>query len=166
MQTRIQNAIISTLTEITKKLIRIWLPYWHIYAQRSYIPQSRPSTRRFLQSSHYLTWRRVCVYPSPPPLWFRGEDPLFAGRERGGVPIRTRDKHCETLGIYVLCDIQYRGPQCLSPRPNWDLPPPLPQVSVALLPEPKGGWVRGMGGPNWDDWRESLALCLIGAMCI
>ncbi len=42
-----------------------------------------------------------------------------------------------------------REPQCLSPRPNWDSPPPLLQAI----------W-RG-GGPNSDDWRKGLALCLL-----
>ncbi len=36
-----------------------------------------------------------------------------------------------------------REPQCLSPCPNWDSPPPLPQANVRA-----------------DDWRNSLALCL------
>ncbi len=44
-----------------------------------------------------------------------------------------------------------RVPQCLSPRPNWDPPPPLPQASVS--PGTKGGggtlpceWGGGGGG--------------------
>ncbi len=41
-----------------------------------------------------------------------------------------------------------REPQCLSPRPNWDSPPPLLRV-----------W-RGGGSPNSDDWRKGLTLCL------
>ncbi len=65
--------------------------------------------------------------------------------------------------------------QFLSPRPNWDPPPPLPQVNVALLRNQRGGgWCThspagegdGGGGPNWDDWRKSLAFCLLCAMCI
>ncbi len=60
-----------------------------------------------------------------------------------------------------------RVPQCMSPRRNWVLPPPpLPQASVPLTPEAKGGGhtclpVRGWGSPNSDDWRKSLALCLL-----
>ncbi len=42
---------------------------------------------------------------------------------------------------------------CLSPCPNWDPPPSLPQASVSP-PEPKEG--EGEGGPNSDDWRKSL----------
>jgi len=37
-----------------------------------------------------------------------------------------------------------REPQCLSPRPNWDSPPPLPQANVGA-----------------DDWRKRLALYLL-----
>ncbi len=43
---------------------------------------------------------------------------------------------------------------------------PLPQASVPLPPEPKGEGhtrlrVRGWESPNSDDWRKSLALCLL-----
>ncbi len=48
-----------------------------------------------------------------------------------------------------------------------DLPLPLPQASVLLPPEPKRGHtrlrVRGWGCPNSNDWRKSLALCLLCA---
>jgi hypothetical protein len=49
------------------------------------------------------------------------------------------------------------------------LPPLLSPASVPLPPEPKGGGhtrlrVRGWGSPNFDDWRKSLALCLLCAM--
>jgi hypothetical protein len=53
--------------------------------------------------------------------------------------------------------------QCLFPRPN--SPPPLPQASVSLPRNQKGRHtrlrVRGWGSPNSDDWRKSLALCLL-----
>ncbi len=44
--------------------------------------------------------------------------------------------------------------------------PSLSPASVPLPPEPKGGGhprlrVRGWGIPNSDDWRKSLALCLL-----
>jgi hypothetical protein len=55
-------------------------------------------------------------------------------------------------------------PQCLSPRPNGTpLPPlPLPQASVSLSGTKGGGTHShaGKGGPNSDDWRNSLGLCL------
>jgi len=63
-----------------------------------------------------------------------------------------------------------RVPQCLSLRPNWDPPPPLPQGSVPPPKNQMGGegphrdswWtlacVRGSGEPNSDDDRKSLAL--------
>jgi hypothetical protein len=42
-----------------------------------------------------------------------------------------------------------REPQCLSPRPKWDSPP----LSCEQF--------DGVGGPNSDDWRKGLALCLL-----
>ncbi len=63
-----------------------------------------------------------------------------------------------------------RVPECLSLRPNWLLPPPLPQASVSPPPElePTGGGggkirlrVRGRGGANSDNWREALTLCIL-----
>jgi hypothetical protein len=45
------------------------------------------------------------------------------------------------------------------------LPTPLSPASVPLPPETGGGQtrlqVRGWGSPNSDDWRKSLALCLL-----
>jgi hypothetical protein len=57
-------------------------------------------------------------------------------------------------------------------------PPPsthcqsVPQANLSFPTEPKGGgggvytpqWVRGRGSPNSDDWRRSLALCLLCAI--
>ncbi len=48
----------------------------------------------------------------------------------------------------------------MSPRRNWDSPPPLPQACVPPPPQPKGGTptrlrVRGWGSPIFDDWRKS-----------
>jgi hypothetical protein len=51
-----------------------------------------------------------------------------------------------------------RVPQGLSPGPNWD-PHPLSRKQVCPPPEPKID--DGGGGPNSDDWRKSLALCLL-----
>ncbi len=58
--------------------------------------------------------------------------------------------------VYMISRVS----QCLSPRPNWDPPPPLPQASVSAL-GPKGdtlacGW-GGREGSNSDDWRKSLS---------
>ncbi len=46
------------------------------------------------------------------------------------------------------------------------LSPPLSPASVPLPSEPRGEGhtrlrVRGWGSPNFDDWRKSLALCLL-----
>ncbi len=50
-----------------------------------------------------------------------------------------------------------RVPECLSHRPNW-LPPASTCECVPLLDTKGGG---GGGGASSDDWRESLALCLV-----
>ncbi len=56
----------------------------------------------------------------------------------------------------------------MSPRRNWETTTPsFSPASVPLPPEPKEGGhtrlrVRGRGSPNSDDWRKSLALCLLG----
>jgi hypothetical protein len=52
-----------------------------------------------------------------------------------------------------------RVPQCMSPRPNRDPPTSSPKRGGAHSP---GG--EGVGGPNSDDWRKSLALCLLCAI--
>ena len=54
----------------------------------------------------------------------------------------------------------------MSPRRNWDSPNPSPASECALPPGPTGGEhtrlrLRGWGRPNCDDWRKSLALCLL-----
>ena len=51
----------------------------------------------------------------------------------------------------------YRVPQCMSPRQNWDSPTPLSRQRVCPSPPNQRGW----GSPNFDDWRKSLALCLL-----
>ncbi len=61
-----------------------------------------------------------------------------------------------------------RVPQCLSLRQNWDPPPPCPEGIPPPPPRRRGGkracgWGgEGRGvGPNSDDWRKSIALCLL-----
>ncbi len=52
----------------------------------------------------------------------------------------------------------------MSPRRNWDSPNPSLASECALPPESGGHiWlrVRGWGSLNSDDWRKSLALCLL-----
>ncbi len=50
---------------------------------------------------------------------------------------------------------------------NWNSPNPSPACECALPPEPKGGGghtrlrLKGWGIPNSDDWRKSLAICLL-----
>jgi hypothetical protein len=78
-------------------------------------------------------------------------------------------RRCKQVKIYFTTNC--RVSQCLSPCPNWVHPTPLPQASVSspAPPESKVGGsntrLRGerVGGPNSDDWRESLSLCLLCA---
>ncbi len=55
------------------------------------------------------------------------------------------------------------------PSSELGLPNPSPARKCALPPGPKGGGghtrlrLRGWGSPNSDDWRKSLALCLLCA---
>jgi hypothetical protein len=59
--------------------------------------------------------------------------------------------------------------------PSCELGPPTPSAASECVPppEPKGEGgehtrlrVRGCmgGGPNWEDWRKSLELCLLCGM--
>ncbi len=59
---------------------------------------------------------------------------------------------------------------CMFPHRNWDPPPspasecvPPPGTKGALAHSPVGDGVEGEG-PNSDDWRKSLALCLLCAL--
>ncbi len=54
----------------------------------------------------------------------------------------------------------------MPPRWNWDPSPlPLPRASLPLSPELKGGGgrtrLRARESPKSNDWRKSLALCLL-----
>ncbi len=70
-----------------------------------------------------------------------------------------------------------RVPECLTPRQNWD-PHPLsrkrPEAKEGETHSPAGEGMgesqfgrlekkpsEGVGSPNSDDWRKSLALCLL-----
>ncbi len=62
----------------------------------------------------------------------------------------------------------YRAPQCMFPRRNWASPNPSPASKCALPPTKRWGGhtrrrLKGWGSPNSDDWRKSLALCLLCA---
>ncbi len=50
-----------------------------------------------------------------------------------------------------------RVPQCLSPCPNW-APNPSPASEFVPARNQHLPAVEGVGGPNPDDWRKSLAL--------
>jgi hypothetical protein len=61
----------------------------------------------------------------------------------------------------------YRVSECLFPRPNCDPHAPLHPQASGFPPGTKGRGghtrlrVTGGGGPNSDDWRKSLSLCLL-----
>ncbi len=91
-----------------------------------------------------------------------------AGEGAGGA---NSDDWRKSLSLCLLrdctCDYGTQNTycaQCLSPLLNWDPPPPLPQASVP--PRTKGGGghhrlsAKGEGGPNSDDWRKCLVLCI------
>jgi hypothetical protein len=50
-------------------------------------------------------------------------------------------------------------PQCLSSRLNWVPQPPPPLASVGGG-DALAGWGE-VGGPNSDDWIETLVLCIV-----
>jgi hypothetical protein len=67
------------------------------------LSQCRQSAKLFLQSSE-LGHHHPPPLPQAsvsPPLWFRG------GGEHtgGGSQFGRGEKHCSTLGLYVLCDV-------------------------------------------------------------
>jgi hypothetical protein len=116
------------------------------------------------------------LWSKPLPLLGSQKIPSFSLRERSTFepPSPTPTPTIQHTLTYPSPQSTYtdRVPQCMSPRWNWDSPTPYPQASVPLPPpEPKGGEhtrlpVRGRGSPNSDDWRKSLALCLLCARAI
>jgi hypothetical protein len=66
---------------------------------------------------------------------------------------------CTTEYLYIKSTTVYVPSSELGPNPS------LAVASVPLTPEPGGGTtcqgVRGWGSPNSDDWRKSLAFCLL-----
>ncbi len=66
---------------------------------------------------------------------------------------------CGRYGRAVQGRAVYIEYQCLSLRRNWVPTPPLPKASVSPpLEEQHPLADEGVGGPNSDDWKESLAL--------
>jgi hypothetical protein len=75
------------------------------------------------------------------------------------------------LFVFPQCTYIPRVLQCSSTRRNWDTPHPLPRQQVSLPLNQRGVGqtrlgVRGWGSPNSDDWRKSLALCLLCALLL
>ncbi len=54
-----------------------------------------------------------------------------------------------------------RVPQCMSLRRNWDSPNPSLASECAPSPGTRRGTYRLRVSPDSDDWRKSLALCLL-----
>ncbi len=65
--------------------------------------------------------------------------------------------------VYTL--YVHREPECMSLRQIWVPSPPTPPASVTPPLDPRGEGKQhslageGVGRPNSDDWKESLALC-------
>jgi hypothetical protein len=72
------------------------------------MPQSRPSTRLFLQSSELgpptPSLAGECVLN---PLWLRGMDTFACGRGDGGPNSDEGTDNCGTLGIYTLYSMYF-----------------------------------------------------------
>ncbi len=64
---------------------------------------------------------------------------------------------CNTV-VHTQSTNIYRAPQYMYLRRNQDFPTPLLQASVHTRLR-LWGW--GWGSPSSDDWRKSLALCLL-----
>ncbi len=80
------------------------------------------------------------------------------------ISISTNYVYTGTKVIYTYY-LEYHS---VCPLVEIGTPPPLSRKRVCHPPpEPKGGGGthapagEGMGGPNSDDWRKSLALCLV-----
>ncbi len=71
----------------------------------------------------------------------------------------------QTDAIKKYLQNKYRAPQCMSPRRNWDSPNPSPASERGIPPGAKGGGhiCLRLRSSNSDDWRKSLALCLLCA---
>ncbi len=82
---------------------------------------------------------------------------LFPGCARRGNRDRIHEEAQSTYCITVYC---------MSPRRNWDTPTPSPTNEWAPTPQSKEEGhtrlrVRGWRSLKSDDWRKSLALCLL-----
>jgi hypothetical protein len=70
-------------------------------------------------------------------------------------------------GLYRTKEVkEINYPQCMSPRRNWDSPTPSLASECAPIPGTKRWGAHspvqvGVGSPNSDDWRKSLAFCLL-----
>jgi hypothetical protein len=101
-------------------------------------------------------WLPRCHFPT---AWLRyPRPPRYSGSTGTCHQAAERSEH--KVHEYI-----YRVPQCMSPCRNWDSPTPSLASECAPSPGTKGGHtrlrVRGWGSPKSDDWRNSLALCLL-----
>ncbi len=100
---------------------------------------------------------------TPGPLNGTSED-VIGGRGQAS----SFSKFCPDLYFMAQSTHIYRVPQCMSPRRNCDSPIPSLASECAPPPPPpnqRGGHtrprVRGWRSPKSDDWKKSLALCLL-----
>jgi hypothetical protein len=111
--------------------------------------------------SPLIAFDSPCLSPVLPILTRLISNPYFIFNEGGKLTL--------TKYVYIKSTTVYGR----SPRWNWDSPNPSLASECALPPRTKwGGGAHspageglggGGGGPNSDDWRKSLALCLLSA---
>jgi hypothetical protein len=88
-----------------------------------------------------------------------------SGSGVGFFPVPRSSTYISERRVHKLL-IYIRAPQCMSPRRNWDSPNRSPASECALPPRTKG-WgahspaAKGVGSLSSDDWRKSLAICLL-----
>ncbi len=141
---------------------------WFIEVQtflRSYYsaPHSPPSPLSPVSKLSLFLCLPVCRRSS---LYLRE---LGGGGGGGGGERSIESYGPRKLGPLSQSNYIYRVPQCMYPCRNW-VPQPLSRKRVCPPPPNQrvggqtslrvgggGGW----GSPNSDDWRKSLALCLL-----
>ncbi len=147
------------------------------YGIRVYEEKRPPETQKQRYMNVVFVLRRGQELPLPQGR--QGVRDPRVGRETPSWTHRNRQvyecrlcSHLKRGCWYVFCARQSRYisrvPQCLSPRQNWDPPTPLPQARVPPPNQREGTLACRWGGGGVsisDDWRKSLALCLLCDVC-
>ncbi len=108
--------------------------------------------------------RMTRVYrPRPPPPPPASESRRACTRCKGSGKTKREGRGIAISHKVLICTV-YRAPQCMSPRRNWDSPNPSLASECAPPPRPKGERAHSPAAEvvgESDDWRKSLALCLL-----